>query len=517
MTHFSPSKRKAVIAIASLVLLSLAAGAVLLADRGVGARAAGWLAVPVAAGAVLGLVLFGRRVVTARVIGPLEEVGAAALRLENGDLSTDIPRTDAPGMAGDLARSLAAIRAALLKAQVADTPLAVAGEGAPARGAQTSTVASGIVQDMTAALEKLAKGDLTVRLGAGPLGTAPPEDEALRSEFNAAARALQDRFQDMGKAIGAMRSGASDIHDAAGTLSDHAESQAASLGHSSSVLTHLTETVEEASKRLDQAETVTRESRTQAESGAAVVREAMDAMRRIEESSDNVRHIVGVLDGIAFQTNLLALNAGVEAARAGEAGKGFAVVASEVRSLAQRASESAKEIKGLITESSTQVSHGSKLVTTSGERLEAILENTIRFENVITDIAGVARDQADSIREINDHVGQLDVATRAAAGIADQVTAASSILTRSSVELAEGLSGLSLGPDNRNAPARAPANAPAPANRQGQPATPAPPRPKKTQIPRPVASPPMRLPDPPAASDGAVAAALPSLADFDGF
>ncbi len=81
-------------------------------------------------------------------------------------------------------------------------------------------------------------------------------------------------------------------------------------------------------------------------------------MARIEESSRKISDIIGVIDEIARQTNLLALNAAVEAARAGDAGRGFAVVASEVRSLAQRSSQAAKDIKDLITSSNGQVQGG---------------------------------------------------------------------------------------------------------------------------------------------------------------
>ena len=92
------------------------------------------------------------------------------------------------------------------------------------------------------------------------------------------------------------------------------------------------------------------------------MRQAVEAMDAIDKSAQQISQIIGVIDEIAFQTNLLALNAGVEAARAGDAGRGFAVVASEVRALAQRSADAAKEIKGLISASTTQVDHGVELV-----------------------------------------------------------------------------------------------------------------------------------------------------------
>ncbi len=82
-----------------------------------------------------------------------------------------------------------------------------------------------------------------------------------------------------------------------------------------------------------------------------------------------------MIDEIARQTNLLALNAAVEAARAGEAGRGFAVVAAEVRSLAQRSSQAAKDIKDLIVNSGGQVQNGVELVNRAGESLKEIIDS----------------------------------------------------------------------------------------------------------------------------------------------
>ncbi len=154
------------------------------------------------------------------------------------------------------------------------------------------------------------------------------------------------------------------------------------------------------------------------------MREAVDAMGAIAQSSEKIAQNVGVIDEIAFQTNLLALNAAVEAARAGEQGKGFAVVASEVRELALRSAEAAKEIRTLLSTSGTQVAAGVKRVGDAGASLSEIVGLIAEINGVVARIASGAQAQASGVSEINAAVGQLDRTTQENAAMVEEATAA---------------------------------------------------------------------------------------------
>ena len=171
-----------------------------------------------------------------------------------------------------------------------------------------------------------------------------------------------------------------------------------------------------------------RETKDSAGKSGDIVRNAIDAMGRIEQSSQKISQIISVIDEIAFQTNLLALNAGVEAARAGEAGRGFAVVAQEVRELAQRSANAAKEIKTLINTSAGEVKGGVSLVLSTGEALKEIEALVNRVNEHVTSIARAAQEQSLALVEINTSVNHMDQMTQQNAAMVEETTAASQVL-----------------------------------------------------------------------------------------
>jgi methyl-accepting chemotaxis protein len=288
------------------------------------------------------------------------------------------------------------------------------------------------VAEIERGFDRIAQGDLTVRLE----NPAPAAYEAIRVKFNDTIDHLMRTIGSVFGVIGAIRGGLAEIASASNDLSMRTEQQAASLEETVAALGAVTGAVNETANTAGRAQKLAGTARTDADSGGAVVKTAVDAMSVIEKSSSEVSKIVGVIDEIAFQTNLLALNAGVEAARAGEAGKGFAVVAQEVRGLAQRSAEAAKEINGLISTSGDQVRHGVELVTASGRSLDKIMSQVVEMSDLVAHIAESAREQAGSLKEVSTAADQMDRVTQQNAAMVEETTAAARKLSIETEELA---------------------------------------------------------------------------------
>jgi methyl-accepting chemotaxis protein len=289
-----------------------------------------------------------------------------------------------------------------------------------------------VVATVADSLRRLAQGDLTVRITDDFQGGYG----AIKTDFNEALTSLAEAMRAIIDSTRAMQGGSDEIASASDDLSRRTEQQAASLEETAAALDEITATVKRSASGAAQASAAASGTRQDAEKSGNVVQEAIAAMGEIERSSSQITQIIGVIDEIAFQTNLLALNAGVEAARAGDAGRGFAVVAQEVRALAQRSADAAKEIKSLISSSTTQVGRGVKLVGEAGQSLTGIVSKVAEIDSLIADIALSSQEQATGLNEVNAAVNQMDQVTQQNAAMVEQSTAASVALKNEAVGLA---------------------------------------------------------------------------------
>ena len=308
------------------------------------------------------------------------------------------------------------------------------------------------VEALGRGLKAMAEGDLTQRFTA----EVPPRAAELKANFNSAIEQLQTAMKVVVVNVAAIRSGSGEISQAADDLSRRTEQQAASLEETAAALDQITATVNKTAEGARQASDVVQAARGDAQKSGEVVRDAVSAMTAIEQSSQQISQIIGVIDEIAFQTNLLALNAGVEAARAGDAGRGFAVVASEVRALAQRSAEAAKEIKTLISASTTQVGSGVQLVGQTGEALNRIVDRVAEINGLVTEIAASAQEQATGLQQVNTAVNQMDQVTQQNAAMVEESTAASHSLAQEAESLASSVARFNIG-EQASVPAARPA------------------------------------------------------------
>ncbi|MGQ0646682.1 MAG: methyl-accepting chemotaxis protein [Gemmatimonadaceae bacterium] len=274
-------------------------------------------------------------------------------------------------------------------------------------------------------------GDLTKRLHV----TTRDELGDLAESFNAFLSRLAEIAVGIRGSSGNVAIASRELASVADNISSAAQTQASSLEETAASMEEITATVKQNAENAGQASRLAIAAHEVADKGGRVVGDAVTAMSEINESSRKINEIITTIDEIAFQTNLLALNAAVEAARAGAQGRGFAVVAAEVRSLAARSASAAKEIKGLIKESSAKVDLGSALVNESGQSLREIVSSVKRVTDIVAEIAAASREQTVGIEEVNRAVLQMDQVTQQNAAQNEELSATAGTLSQQAREL----------------------------------------------------------------------------------
>lgn len=369
---------------------------------------------------------------------PIEQICLRMESIASGRYDVKVEAAERGDEIGLIAQTLLRMKSDLLRAREANE-----------RREESQQEQELVVTHLSRGLKDLADGDFSRPLTV----TFPGDHDILRKHFNQTQETLRKTVLDVVGTAESISRGGEAINRGSEDLSERTSSQAATLEETAAAMDELTSSVQSTATTARGVEETMLEAKSEAEDSGAIVKRAVEAMTGIEESSDQINHIIGVIDDIAFQTNLLALNAGVEAARAGETGKGFAVVASEVRALAQRSSDAALEIKTLIGDSSRQVASGVTLVGDTGHALEKIVNRIGEISQMVSNIAESAAEQSNGLNEINTGVTHLDSVTQRNAAMVEETTAASKMLNNDAETLSRLVSHFKTGANWSGGPA----------------------------------------------------------------
>ena len=247
-----------------------------------------------------------------------------------------------------------------------------------------------MVTDLTIAdegLRKVASGDLRI-------STRSANDGLMLDTVNKVARDLRNIVVDVNKSAEIMEDGGKDLNDACQAVAKNNESQASSAEECAAAIEEMSASIHENSENAKSTNEIAEKVLDKAEQSRVAVRSSTESMKEISNK-------VEIIEEIARRTDLLALNAAVEAARAGVHGKGFAIVAKEVRSLAEKCSNSAKEIM-------QATNQGVERADSATANLDNLLPEVQKTSELVGQITVSSSEQSINANQLSKSIHELD-------------------------------------------------------------------------------------------------------------
>ena len=286
----------------------------------------------------------------------------------------------------------------------------------------------GSVELMLNVIDKFAKGDMTVRL--------PKNDNAtinrLFRGFNDAASTIGEFINKVNNSVADTQHAVTHINSVTEQILDQSKQQASRASSIASAAEEMAITVTENAKSSTQAADLGRVTGRTAMNGSSTIKEAVEAMKKIEtvvresskifenlgRSSSKIGSTTSVIERIAGQTKLLALNARIEAVHAQSSGDGFAVVANEVRQLAEETTTSTLSINDMIRELQSDThkaieamqecqeiaSHGTALSDKALSAIHEISSSIMEMEQMVQHIASAVAQQQTTSNDITQNI-----------------------------------------------------------------------------------------------------------------
>ncbi len=282
---------------------------------------------------------------------------------------------------------------------------------------------------------RVIEGLSNKKLGERVLGIYFGKFDKLKKDINKAVDIMDGALDQVNNASSLVSTNSDKLSHSSQTLAQGSTEQASTVEEITSSINELNSKTQTNAKDANTAMEDSSKAESNANSGAERMMEMMTAMGQIESSTDEITQIIKTIEDIAFQTNLLALNAAVEAARAGKYGKGFAVVADEVRTLANQASDAAKNTRNIIEMSKNNVSNGVNVAKQVAEQITDIKDKVNAVTSKVSNINSSSNQQAKEMNQINESLTQVTTVVMQNTNIAEESAAMSEELSSQSQEL----------------------------------------------------------------------------------